>query len=611
MKKYVDKDKLQEFATKLHNKQKTIFATQESIAPLVGSPLVASTAAEMTDTDKIYVYVGSETGYTAGNWYYYNGSAWTSGGVYNSAGFVLDDTLTDATKPAQAKAVGDAIGKVESDIIDLQSAVDNCFNFVVSENLFNKDSTLIVNGFQLSYSSVATLSGSSYTHPIPIVPGQEYSFMFSGSYYGDSANRIVRYCKSDGTLGDGQNAVVNTDSGGTKFGTFTALDKGEDYHYICVNVRTTLISTFMFVAGDSIPSSYVSYFDPHYKMDDSVEFSDEQNDLIDNKIKNDSLIVPHNVVNGKYVYWHNGTIDSNNSYKYIDIYVFPGNTLKYKYTNNNPNVVGLVFLDKNNSYISGVQAIATEQTITIPDGAFICRASVTDVSQIEYYYTPLPAITSYLYNHITTAKYSVLEAFDNISCFGDSLTYGVVYTGSSTSRRSKSPYPETLGKITGATIANVSEGGITASGWWTKYNAEITSKSNQLIIIYLGTNGGLTDTLSTDAPEDTDYSTWADTNTGAYAKIVAKAQSVGAKVLLIKLYETNAANDVIEQIAERFGCGIVENYRLTDNVYHYWPNLNGTNTVHYNDLGYVAFAHYLIDQITKMHVNYLKYLIPN
>ena len=49
-----------------------------------GAPLEASTVAGMTDTSKVYVYTGNESGYTNGNWYYYNGTAWVSGGVYNS-----------------------------------------------------------------------------------------------------------------------------------------------------------------------------------------------------------------------------------------------------------------------------------------------------------------------------------------------------------------------------------------------------------------------------------------------------------------------------------------------------------------------------------------------
>lgn len=75
----------------------------------VGSPLMASTAADMTDQTKIYVYVGSETGYTFGNWYYYDGSAWTSGGVYNSTAFETDKTLSVEDMAADAKKVGDYV----------------------------------------------------------------------------------------------------------------------------------------------------------------------------------------------------------------------------------------------------------------------------------------------------------------------------------------------------------------------------------------------------------------------------------------------------------------------------------------------------------------------
>lgn len=58
-----------------------------------GAPLVADTAAGMTDQTRVYVYVGSESGMSAGHWYYYNGSSWADGGVYNS---IADDVATNA-----------------------------------------------------------------------------------------------------------------------------------------------------------------------------------------------------------------------------------------------------------------------------------------------------------------------------------------------------------------------------------------------------------------------------------------------------------------------------------------------------------------------------------
>lgn len=77
-----------------------------------GAPLTASTVAEMTLQNRVYVYTGSETGYTAGHWYYWNGSAWTDGGVYNSNTVQVDPTLTITGAAADAKAAGDSIQSI-------------------------------------------------------------------------------------------------------------------------------------------------------------------------------------------------------------------------------------------------------------------------------------------------------------------------------------------------------------------------------------------------------------------------------------------------------------------------------------------------------------------
>lgn len=80
-----------------------------AIQAQIGSPYIATTAAGMTDKTRVYVYQGSESGYTSGNWYYWNGSAWTSGGVYNSVGISTDTSLTASGQAADAKTVGDKL----------------------------------------------------------------------------------------------------------------------------------------------------------------------------------------------------------------------------------------------------------------------------------------------------------------------------------------------------------------------------------------------------------------------------------------------------------------------------------------------------------------------
>lgn len=86
-----------------------------SVRAAVGSPLTAATVAAMTDVNRVYVYTGTEAGYTAGNWYYWSGSAWTSGGVYNAV--AVDDALSDTSENAvQNKVVKAAIDEVAADV---------------------------------------------------------------------------------------------------------------------------------------------------------------------------------------------------------------------------------------------------------------------------------------------------------------------------------------------------------------------------------------------------------------------------------------------------------------------------------------------------------------
>lgn len=114
-------------------------------AAMVGAPLVASTASDMEDTTKIYVYTGSETGYTTGDWYYWDGSAWTSGGAYQSnpatmavdedgylivyeaqteADYSTDSTLTLPGVSADAKATGEEITELKEDLESLTLGID-------------------------------------------------------------------------------------------------------------------------------------------------------------------------------------------------------------------------------------------------------------------------------------------------------------------------------------------------------------------------------------------------------------------------------------------------------------------------------------------------------
>lgn len=109
-KKYLDMPGL----TYFYNQIKSKFASKTD----VGTPSTASTIAAMTDHNKVYVYTGSETGHTYGDWYFYEDGAWHSGGQYRANVYETDKTLSIADKPADAKNTGD-------EIADLKSALNN------------------------------------------------------------------------------------------------------------------------------------------------------------------------------------------------------------------------------------------------------------------------------------------------------------------------------------------------------------------------------------------------------------------------------------------------------------------------------------------------------
>lgn len=120
----------------------SIAELQTRISQMSGGvpPTASSTSGMNPEVSPIYVNT------TDGNWYYYNGSAWTSGGTYGGA--VTDTTLSISGMAADSKAVGEALAlkaddadvtaidervtAVEGDVSDLETDFND-----VSDNVSN------------------------------------------------------------------------------------------------------------------------------------------------------------------------------------------------------------------------------------------------------------------------------------------------------------------------------------------------------------------------------------------------------------------------------------------------------------------------------------------
>ena len=131
-----------------------------------GSPLKAATASEMTERNRVYVYVGSESGYINGNWYYWNGTAWTDGGAYNATSVNTDTTLTMPGEPADAKVVGDAVRTIPTKTSDITNDGDGTSQFATQQYVDTnggKIDTISVNGTQ------QTITNKNVDISVPVI----------------------------------------------------------------------------------------------------------------------------------------------------------------------------------------------------------------------------------------------------------------------------------------------------------------------------------------------------------------------------------------------------------------------------------------------------------
>ena len=522
---------------------------------------------------------------------------WLAAHIDPDTGYVIDDTLTVSQAAADAKTVGDLFTSLK--LIDDANVTDVSLTWLSDGTWYDNTGNYRATG------------GSSMWAAYSVTPGDFYHFdgFLSGNsayiVYLDSSDNVINYVWASGSSTTPVNMTFKIPTGVTKI-VLQQYKSKIDVHLYKINKLGAYITAEAVIYQNATLKSILDNITSYTYTDVSLTFT--------------SLAGFYNT-NGSYQStsgFTGATVNINGN----DIIALSGQVAT--------NMATLAYYDSNDNYMGVLNSgetgpYYTDHIFIIPSGAskiLIQRYGSTftfTLKKVIGFQNSANADIASVNSELTAIEngkadvLDVLTAFSNITCVGDSLTWGQVYTGSTTSRKAYVTYPQALAKISGTETATLAGSGMDASEWWDYFNADIILKENQLAIVYLGTNAGFTDTLATDAPEDADPSTWADTNTGCLAKIVNKFQTVGAKVCMVKCYATNGnlatTNSVIEQVAGRFNCGIVDNSDLGA-MYHLWPNLGGSNPVHYNDLGYSAFARMLNNKISRMDKDILKYLIP-
>nr|DAP04235.1 MAG TPA: hypothetical protein [Caudoviricetes sp.] len=334
----------------------------------IGAPYIATTVAGMTDKTRVYVYQGSESGYTSGNWYYWNGSAWTSGGIYNSAAVNTDKTLTQSDKPADSAVVGQQIGSLKEDLSNNISP--NLFNPAVAKAnvAISSDDGSEMNGFSgweatdyISVSKNDVLYFSSNGKPTP------YS---TGAFY----DAQKKFTSGFGNPNNNNNITVTSDG----YARFSFNSKKEKLQ-IEKGSRTTYI--------------------PYGELKVKAEVSEVKAEVVKIQEDHTNLFNKDAVVKGA-ILAENGILEPTfTTWDASDyVHVKPGMVI---YFSSNEQPIGVVstgaYFDADKKYLSGINNEPT--VLTVPDGAYYLRFSkngglgdILNTLKIEQYgitkYTP-------------------------------------------------------------------------------------------------------------------------------------------------------------------------------------------------------------------------------
>lgn len=375
-----------------------------------GAPKAVSLVTNMTDTTKNYVYTGSESGYTAGNWYYYNGSAWASGGMYQSTG-IANDEIDKAM--LQSESVLST--KLDSDFTAL---------FENTGNMFDKAAT--TSGYY--YGNAGTKTSATnyyYSSAIPVMPLSQIQLKYYSELYGSDGiildknkNFLKSIASCDGYTKDTTNRFIY----------FTVPSNG---YYIITNIFSI----------DNLPVHYVYLYDlsnifkgrelPKYKLKGNYVEQAIKDNNTNYRYISDELVATNNLfdynsrVDGQYC--NGGTVTTYNGLSYIKIPV-KRNTSYVTPTDESWLSVGSVFDSSGNYIYNTVSKISDDGTKRI----FKIRNS-DDVSYMLLNFSTSKAL-GYIIAEGTTLPSTYLpkktinkndKLYNKIALFsGDSVCYG-------------------------------------------------------------------------------------------------------------------------------------------------------------------------------------------
>lgn len=597
---------------RLNNLDSKVGRLQTAVNGMSGGvpPIASSTSGMNPEVSPIYVNT------TDGNWYYYDGSAWQIGGQYGGA--TTSTTFNQHGVPADDFAVGEALaGKADADDLtaiegDVESLAEDIADLKDDLNGAIEDSfevypslrpTLTSGYINANDNSIVASENFGVTAPIAVKKGQIIKLTATG--YGTSVGMIAT-CNADNTS---RTTKVRSIDNNEHTYTYTVEEDG----YVVCSVKTLYGTDYKL----SVVIDYYELFGDTAMYGDILQIVSAG--TVDKPIERN--------ISGSYVFKDGTVQQSATMFISQSIVLYPGQTLTFNGRGYNTAVAMISEYDSASDTYTPlvISADSTDRVYTYTASEKVtvrCSAVYYSSGQnVPYSATITTQDTDSIristledkVNAISTEIIQYPQLFDNILCIGDSLTVG--YDGSGDTPLAKN-YPHFLRKLTDANTTLKAHGGWTTKQVWDGEISTATDLSTyDCAIIFLGTNGGLTDTVSTDCKAD--YTQNADTNTGCYGKIIGKikADAPNCRIFCVAgvndyIRRATTMNPAVRALAEFYSVGLidVENCIMSDSGggdtaerYLYRP-IDG---IHYNALGYMTLANMFYNAMSEFMSKHL------
>jgi len=499
----------------------------------------------------------------------------------------VDATLTQEGVPADAKAVGD-------EVTDLKSALVDCFQIEYSVN----PNTTTGKTIDATTGNIVDSSNFSVFDPIPVKKGQTVTLTAKG-YLTNVV--MIATCNADNTE---RSMVVRS------------VDSNEhDYKYIVLEdgyITGSFLTNYGYKL--SLTIDYYSLYQainnltPIYVGSKTIQISPYANGFIDPTTNR---------------------FNSSNSFKVSNsVQMYKDQTVKLTAKGYNTNV-GMINLydsttDTYQCVVRSIDSTLREYTYTATENCVVrfcyliestlpIALMVTndnDFIRIINIENDVKALQSDNSEGVEYPKF-----FTNVVCVGDSLTYG--HDGNT---RVTENYPYYFGKLADVEVDNEGLSGRTTKQWWDELGSTFDHFADfDCAIIYLGTNGGLTDTVDTDC--NIDYTQNADTSTGCYGKIIGKIKNdaPNCKIFCVAgpseyLDRDSSMNPAVRNLSSFYGVGLIDlsgclmddNGTTTSAERYLYRPVDG---IHYNRLGYFTLANMIYDYMKTYISNHLSWMI--